>query len=226
MECLPSLTLFEAGYIRGEMPFPLPQSVEGLQSFHIQTFVKGEKTLVHCWTGAQCNLFKLGRHDPSYRRWGKTWVGEPCLSKDGSIEHGYDFSPYDEPELVDTTGSGVTGTTGVPGPYEFTYYQVSGENYGRGWHLPFVLLDYVYSQTRYERMPSRGRRGLKLPAHVWQVLDDWYEGVQSLLIDSPKTKARASTALPKVGAQLIDSAGSGYIPPTASANPRSEEQDA
>jgi hypothetical protein len=46
--------------------------------------------------------------------------------------------------------------------------------------VPFVLLDYVYSQIKVERMPSRGQGGLSLPPHVWQVLDDWCEQVQSI----------------------------------------------
>lgn len=190
LDCLkyvPSLTRFEAGYIANEIPFPRSRPTVGLQSLNIQTFVDGKRMLVHCWTDTKCDLFQFGRHDSLYRRGlnKDRWIEDPCLSDDGSIEHGYDFSPYNEPVLVDTFGSGVIGST-VPGPYEFTHYKGSKENGYGGWHLPLVLLDYVYSQLEYERMPSRGRIGLKLPAHVWQVLDDWDEGVQSLMIDPPK----------------------------------------
>jgi hypothetical protein len=180
-----SATLFEAGYLPEPIPFPPPASIDGLQSLHVQTFVEGHRKLYHCWTGAQCSMLKFGRHDDSYRPGlGEDWIDRPWLSEDGSIEHGYDFSPYNE--SVPANGSGATGSD-LLGPYEFTCYEGPSENKdsAHSWHLPFVLLDYVYSQTEYERMPSRGRTGLTLPPHVWQVLDDWYEGVQSQIIPKP-----------------------------------------
>lgn len=183
---LPSLTLFEAGYTASPSPFPPTEPLEMLQSLKIQTFVNGKNVLVHCWTSAECSLFRFGRHDDSYDlpiRHGTTpnvfersfWTEKACLSEDGSIEHGYDFGPYNLPEHD-------TGSTGRVGPYEFTHY--------RGWHLPFVLLDYVYSQIDRERMSSRGERGLELPPHVWQVLDDWRDGVESLLKHRGEPMAR------------------------------------
>lgn len=208
MEYVPSATLFEAAYIADHIPFPPPDSIEGSQSLHVQTFVDGTRTLIHCWTNGRCNLFRFGRHDGAY---GSEWdncTEDPCLTKGGSIEHGYDFSPYNKPGLVDTTGVGVTGTTGVSGPFEFTRYQGNSCElpgpYGGGWHLPLVLLDYIYSQTEYERMPPRGQIGLTLPPHVWQVLDDWYEGVQSLIVNkSPSSELHTPADGPKSAAQVL-----------------------
>ena len=172
----PSLTLFEAGYNARSHPFPPIESFEVLQSLKIQTFVNERNTLVHCRTTTECGLFRFGPHEKSYRvqfrdRPHHNLDPDLYLPEDGAIEHGYNFSPYNVLECVDPY-SFVVSPTSSTGSFEFTDY--------RGLHLPFVLLDYVYSQTKVERMPSRGQRGLSLPPHVWQVLDDWCEQVRSI----------------------------------------------
>jgi hypothetical protein len=185
----PSLTLFEAGYNARSHPFPPIESPEVLQSLKIQTFVNERNTLVHCWTTAECGLFRFGPHEKSYRvqfryRPHKRHDPDLYLPQDGAIEHGYNFSPYNVLECVDPY-SLVVSPTGSTGFLEFTDY--------RGLHLPFVLLDYVYSQIKVERMPSRGQRGLSLPPHVWQVLDDWCEQVQSIYqLKFPDLSAQAA----------------------------------
>jgi hypothetical protein len=62
----------------------------------------------------------------------------------------------------------------------------------QGYNLPFVLLDYVYSQIDCPREWTEGQRGLPLPDHVWEVLDDWVEEIEKLKIqDDPPRRSRS-----------------------------------
>ena len=171
-ECVPSLTLFEAAYNDPPHPSPPNKAHEMLQFLDVQTFVNGKNALVHCWTTADCGLFRFGPHD-SRCHLDTRLDPKAYLPEDGAIEHGYNFSPYNVPEGVDPFDPVVVTSTGLTGPFEFTDF--------RGFHLPFVLIDYVYSQIDVERLPTRGQRGLSLPSHVWQVLDGWYDEVESLI---------------------------------------------
>jgi hypothetical protein len=123
----PSLTLFEAGYNARSHPFPPSESPEVLQSLKIQTFVNQRNTLVHCWTTAECGLFRFGPHEKSYRvqfrdRPHKRLDPDLYLPQDGAIEHGYNFSPYNVLECVDPY-SLVVSPTGSTGSFEFTDYR-------------------------------------------------------------------------------------------------------
>lgn len=52
----------------------------------------------------------------------------------------------------------------------------------RGYNLPYALLDYVYSQIDRSKEWTDGQRGLPLPDHVCEVLNDWVEEIAKLRI--------------------------------------------
>lgn len=52
----------------------------------------------------------------------------------------------------------------------------------RGYNLPYALLDYVYSQIDRSKEWTDGQRGLPLPDHVCEVLNDWAEEIAKLRI--------------------------------------------
>jgi hypothetical protein len=110
MDFVPSLTLFEAAYNAPPGPFPPTEPPEVLQFLNVQTFVNGANALNHCWTTADCSLFRFGPHQSWYHLHVRL---DPklYLPEDGAIEHGYNFSPYNVPEHVDPYSSVVVSST-------------------------------------------------------------------------------------------------------------------
>lgn len=167
-----SLVAIEACVLQAPRPFPPLEAKDTPQTFHIRTFVDGDKTLVYCWMAAECNLFLLEKNDDSR---------EPYLSKveqlyrtqEGTTIYEFEWFPVllgDAEVLLD-----CRRITESPDPkwHEFTYYKDHA--------LPHVLLEYIYSRIEHERFPAKGQRGLTLPKHIWDLLDGWILAVEARL---------------------------------------------
>lgn len=174
-----SLVLIEAGYNHVPPSFPPTGPDDISHSLHIQTFVKDgvmddddrdEGTLVRCWMAAESSLFRLGPHDFDLEL-PLLAIEEDVNTWDGSIEFGYHFCQrYMSDNFEIPARLRLPGSAPDPRWIELTYY--------RGRSLPFILLDYMYSQIGHERFPARGQRGLDLPKFIWSLLDGWFKELE------------------------------------------------
>jgi hypothetical protein len=172
-----SLVLIEAGYDHVPRPFPPSGPNDISHSLSIQSFVReGHEdtegvTLVRCWMAVDSSLFRLSPHDfsdelPLLR------VEESRGTEDGSPKYAYHFCPaYMSNDFEVPADVPLPGGTSDHSWIELTHY--------KGRPLPFNLLDHMYSQIEYERFSAKGQRGLTLPRHVWDLLEGWYQEVNS-----------------------------------------------
>lgn len=163
IEDMPFLVLIEACVSQFPHPFPPAELDDKPQSFHIQTFVKDDYwTLTHCWMSTECSLFPL--KESANRDSLLSDIRGPYPGNDGTSTYKLDFLPITSDAEV-PIDSQLLRESANSEWYEFTDYN--------GEALPYILLEYIFSHTEHERFPSKGQRGLTLPPHIWDLLDEW-----------------------------------------------------